>query len=252
MKVFHVLIGCSVALPVIAFIYSQLFIFDLGKVQVDVTVASYQFLLTLYVLFIAVSICGRDIGQRVCYLFITPPVNRTSFLSGRFLGLILGMGLLTVSLMLTTELLLWFTINNEQEAYRHGINHGTGLSVAVLSYYQHISLLAIAVMVCTMATGLAEMMVFVSGFIIISWTLPPILGALQSQDTLKETPDFIEALLHALSSFFPSQNSGDLYLAIAHGVELGISDYLLNFAEHLGYSMIAYGIALFFFNRRDL
>ena len=160
--------------------------------------------------------------------------------------------MLMVVTMIAGELLIAVTLTEITDIYRHGISHGQGFTLALLSFFQHISLLAMVIMICVWATGMAEMLVFSIAAIFLSWTLPPIIYALQSQEVTQHVPPLISSLTNSIGYIFPQLNGGDIAVALAHGVNISNTDIFLHFTEHFSYALIMFVLALLIFSRRDL
>jgi len=252
MRTFQILAATIILLPLVAIVFSNIFIFDIGKVRIDVLVAGSRLLATTYILFIAVTLMGRDIGQKTCYQFLMPPISRHAYLTGRFTGLLLCLLLLMILSMVSGELLISITFSETAEIYRRGLSHGTGLSMAFLIFFQHISLLAMVLMICSWATGLAEMLIFSLAGIFLSWILPPIIQALQTEEVIQHVPPIVAAFTNIIGSILPQLNGGDIALALAHGLSMNTSDIIWHLVEHSSYALIMFAMALIIFFRRDL
>ncbi len=252
MRVFHVLIAGAFLLPIMALIFSNLFLFDIAKVQADVLISGARILASVYILFIAVTLLGKDISQKICHLFLAPPLSRFSYLTGRFLGLLFGLFLLMLVVMLTSEASLLLMFNPDGENGRNALPWYTGLSLAGFTFYQHISLLAAVLLICTWASGLAEMLVFSVAILLISWVVPPIILALQSPDITSQFPTLITTLIETIGMILPRLNGGNIGLALAHGFPLSFSNIAWHLVEHAAYAFVMFGLAQLVFSRRDL
>jgi len=252
MRVFHVLIAGAFLLPITALVFSNLFLFEIAKVQADVLIAGARILATVYTLFVAVTLLGRDIGQKVCHLFLAPPLSRFSYLTGRFIGLLIGLFLLMLVVMITSEASLLLTLNPDGEYGRNALPWHTGLSLAGFTFYQHISLLAAVLLICTWATGLAEMLLFSVALLLITWIVPPIILALQAPDVTSQFPTAVAALIETVGMILPQLNGGNIGLALAHGFPISYSDIAWHLLEHTAYAFMMFGLALQVFSRRDL
>lgn len=252
MRVFQVMCAVALLLPVVAWVFSSLFMLDIAKVQIDVLAAGARALATAYVLFIAVTMFGRDIGEKFCHLLLTPPLTRYAYITGRFLGLFAGLMLLMLIVMVSGEVMVLAALHYQSPVYRVGLDWSTGIAVAAAVFYEHVSLLAAATLICTYATGFAEMLVFTAAFALFAWILPPVLQALQSQEVLRHVPPAVASLAHAVSALFPPLNGGDIALAIAHGATLPAHGIIWYVIGHTGYAILMLGAAWLVFARRDL
>ncbi|RME06271.1 MAG: hypothetical protein D6816_07940 [Bacteroidetes bacterium] len=251
-RAFMVLLGLILLTPLAAAIFSNLFLFEIGKVRVDFLLAVYRLIASAFLIFIAIPLLGRDIGDRQCHLFLFSPVQRHEYLFGRFFGLLAALGVLALVATLSAEALIGVTLWMEPEPYRHGLNWHAGFSIAGLTFYQHISLLAAMILICSFATGLPEMLVMACGFIGLTWSLPPVLQAMQTAEVMQHTPAFVAMLIKGAGALLPTVNAGQLGLAIAHGLDVPTAGILANLAEHGAYAIIMLALAWRIFDRRDL
>lgn len=251
-RAYMVLAALTILTPLASFIFANLFLMEIGKVRLDFLLAADRLIASAFLVFIAVPLFARDIGNRHCHLFLFTPVQRHEYLIGRYLGLLGALLILALLAAIAAEAIVGLTIWLEPEPYRHGIAWHSGLSVAALTFYQHISLLAGILLICSFATALPEMLVLGCGFLGITWALPPVLEAMQTAEVMQHTPFIVAKLVQGVSLAVPTVNAGQLGLAIAHGLIVPTSAIVANLGEHLGYALIMLALALHLFKRRDL
>jgi len=66
-----------------------LFMRDIVKVAVDLSLSTVSFAGLLALLFIGVNLFGKDLDKRTIYMVISRPVSRAQYLVGKFFGIIL-------------------------------------------------------------------------------------------------------------------------------------------------------------------
>jgi len=251
MRAFQLLVLIAlVLLPLAATVFSNLFLLDIGKVRMDILIAGNRIIASLYILVIAVMLMANDISKGMIHLFLTPPSSRREYLIGRFFGLLTGLAIILLAASIGGEAVLGLTFSEKDPIYRHGLEQGDGVLLALFTFYQHISILAAALFICTWATSMAEMFVFSSCILMLAWTLPPVLNAMQTTEVLQRTPEWIASLLKSTSYFLPNLNGSEIGLALAHGLPL--ESVWPHIAEHTGYALLMLGLALFSLSRRDL
>ncbi len=251
-RVARTLVVMTMLLPVFAWIFSQLFMLEVLKVQIDVMTAGAYAGGVLFVLVVVVPLLGNDIGNRVCYFYLPPPMDRDIYLLGRFIGCALALlAMFSLFLLLSLALIQW-GMHTQDEVRRHGIGLDTGLLLAWTAYYQTLSLLAAVFLVCAFATGLAEMLVFSSCAALAFWAFPPVLQALQSQEIQEDVPASVMQLIHGVQWLLPDMSGGAIVLASEHGIELSASQLLLHAGGHIGYAIAMLASSLLLFRRRDL
>ncbi|MFC1545857.1 hypothetical protein ACFL4I_00380 [Pseudomonadota bacterium] len=237
-------------LPLAAVVFSNLFLLEMGKVRIDTLAAGERIIAALYILVIVVSLIGSDIARGTSYLFLTPPNTRRDYLIGRFLGVTTGLFILMLCAALGGEAVITLSMISDIPTYRHGLDYGNGALLAMFVFYQHISVLAAIMFICVWATGTAEMMVFSFGMIVLAWSLPAVLQAMQSREVLQHVPESVAVLLKSISYLFPKLNGAEIALALGHG--LPITGIIAHVAEHSGYALFMFGLALYTFSKRDL
>jgi len=251
MRAFHLLAFTALILvPLAATVFSNLFLLDIGKVRMDVLIAGNRIIAALYILAIAVMLMANDVSKGMIHIFLTPPSSRRDYLIGRFFGLLVGFVVVLLAAGIGSEVVLGLTFSEKIEVYRHGLERGDGLLLALFTFYQLISILAAVMFICAWATSLAEMFVFSAGFLLLSWLLPPVLQAMKSAEVLQHTPEWIVSLLNGVAYILPSLNGSEIGLALAHG--LPISSIWPHIFEHASYALLMLGLALIALLRRDL
>ncbi|MDQ6975850.1 MAG: hypothetical protein Q9M22_04695 [Mariprofundaceae bacterium] len=242
-----------VFLPVFAFLFSKLFMLEVSKVQIDVMAAGAYLMGIVFILSTVVTLLGNDLGSKVCYFFLTPPIRRQDYLLGRFFGLVVVVTLLYIVLLIGVEGLVWYSLEYEDPFYRHGISWITGVMVAWTAWYQTLSLLSVIFMICTWASGVAEMLVFSSSAAFIYWVFPAILSAIQAKNDIDSiVSDKLANIIEMLAWLLPDMTGGSLVLAFEHGIAVDYQVVFMHAAGHLGYTIIMMLLAFLIFMRRDL
>jgi len=252
-RVTRTLFALTTLLPLIAWFFSGLFMLETTKVQLDVIVGGAYLLGIIFLLSTVVTLLGNDIGERVCFFFLPPPVQRHSYLLGRFLGSIIVLTILYLILFIGVEVLIWMSIQSEPENHRHGITWITGLVIAWTAWYQTISLMGVVFLVCSWASGVAEMLVFSSSAAFIYWVFPPILSAVKAKNDVDHiVSDGLRQSIEGLAWLLPDMTGGSIVLAFEHGIPVSSIMMAQHAAGHLGYAAMMIGLALFVFSKRNL
>ena len=66
-----------------------LFMRDIVKVAVDLSLSTVSFAGLLTLLFIGVNLFGKDLDKRTIYMVISRPISRSEYLVGKFIGIVL-------------------------------------------------------------------------------------------------------------------------------------------------------------------
>jgi ABC-type transport system involved in multi-copper enzyme maturation permease subunit len=70
-------------------VVTTLFMRDIVKVAVDLSLSTVSFAGLLTLSFVGVNLYGKDIDKRTIYMVISRPISRSQYLVGKFLGLLL-------------------------------------------------------------------------------------------------------------------------------------------------------------------
>ncbi|MCF7822209.1 MAG: ABC-2 transporter permease [Mariprofundaceae bacterium] len=251
-RVFRLLIGGSLLIPLIAVVIASLFMADVGKVYLDVTLSGAHFVSMVFTLFIAASLLAKDIDQRICYIILSAPIKRHEYILARYAGLSIAFAILALTLTITAYIGGYFYIGTLPELYQSGFSVIMIPMMFFYIFFQYLSLISVAVFFFSWATGTAEILLFTSSVILFSWAFPPVLAALQTEELASQTPQFLSRLIEVIYQFLPHLNGSDFALSIAHSLHINVKDLLLYMLEHSAYAGIALVLALLLFKRRDL
>jgi ABC-type transport system involved in multi-copper enzyme maturation permease subunit len=86
-KVFYLLIGLGVTSALSSWIVGMLAIGDTEKVLKDVGLASIDFFSVLIAVFTGINLVYKEIDKKTIYNILSKPIERSSFIVGKFLGL---------------------------------------------------------------------------------------------------------------------------------------------------------------------
>ncbi len=122
-KVFYLLFFMGVLFAVNAKFISMLTVGNEARVTLELGLSAIQLFITLIAIFTGINLVYKEIDKRTIYNILSKPLNRSHFIFGKFLGLMmtllvamLGMGflfvlfLLLVNAPLTTQLLFFFVL----------------------------------------------------------------------------------------------------------------------------------------------
>ncbi|WP_157753664.1 ABC-2 transporter permease [Ghiorsea bivora] len=238
--------------PAFAVVMGALFMVDIGKVYMDAIAASAQLMMIAFLIFVVVVLLSKDIFERVCYILLTPPVRRTDYFAGRFVGFVFAFMMLLLALFVSSLIVAVFYIGAKPEFYQSGFSWITLAQMMFFYAFQYIAVLGLVFFIASWASGDAEMMLFVMASLVFTWIFPPVLQALQSPDVMAETPAFIMPVLDAVYAMIPHLNGADIALQLAHGDALSLVQMTMYVAEHSLYAVVCFMMGLMLFKRRDL
>ncbi|MDQ7001069.1 MAG: hypothetical protein Q9N02_00075 [Ghiorsea sp.] len=249
-RVYQILLLATVFAPLFGALLSSLFMVDIGKVYMDGVMGVFHFVSIVFTLFIAGSLLARDIEQKVCYMFVVPPLSRASFLGGRFLGFIFAYIMMVMLIMVESTLIGYVVFSQTAAFYMAGYSWFNMSLLIALHACPYIAILGFVFFIVSWATGLAEIIFFSSMGLLLSWVLPSILLVIHN-DTDSQT--FLFTILSLIYGVLPHLNGAMISAALTHGnISLSFADICAYVIEHIAYAGVFFGLAIWFFNRRDL
>lgn len=78
--------------------FGNFFMRDIGKVAVDVGLATVSFAGVLLVVFVGIQLLARDLDKKTVFVVISRPVSRSQYILGKYLGLLLLLAASTAAL----------------------------------------------------------------------------------------------------------------------------------------------------------
>jgi|UPI000377DA83 hypothetical protein len=250
LRVSRILFVLAILLPVAAWVFSRFFLLELLKVQLDVMSAGAYLLGIVFILSCVVNLLGRDIGDKVCHFYLSPPITRHAYFLGRFFGVVAVLLSLYLVILLGSGSLLW--LNGDLAATTYGVTGKTVFILAWVAWYQSVSLLGVVFFIASWATGMAEILLFSTAAAGVMWLFPPILEVLNSPVMAQEVPTTIATILNTIAWLLPDMTGGKIILAASHGQLLDGLAMLMHALGHLGYALAMLALGLLFFLRRDL
>ncbi|OEU57631.1 MAG: hypothetical protein BA871_02770 [Desulfuromonadales bacterium C00003096] len=88
-RALHGVLILAMVLTALNFVLPDLFMYDLGKVAVDIGLSITALSGLLLIFFLAVQLFGQDLDKRTVYLVLACPVSRRQYILGKFLGTLL-------------------------------------------------------------------------------------------------------------------------------------------------------------------
>jgi len=239
-RLLYNLVVFAIALTAASLGISLLTLGDQTRIVADVGTGSAQLFGTLIAVFLGVALVSRELDRRTSYAVLARPVSRSTFLVGKYLGLLATLALnLTVMAATTAAVLL------VQRGNLSGLA-GPLVAAHVVMFAQVAICAAFAVLFASYSTAtlatiftlsvVAAGHVFgeVRGF----WLRAPDVG--------------MKALVRVLDVVLPNLALLDLKSAVTYGDAITVGTVLLRTAYGLGYAGVIAALACLVFHRKDL
>jgi len=213
---------------------------DQTRIVADIGTGSAQIFGTLIAVFLGVALVSRELDRRTSYAVLARPVSRTSFVLGKYLGLLVTLAVnLALMAMATSAVLL----------FQRGTLSGLGGALAaahVVMFAQLAICAAFAVLFACYSTPTLAIIFTLSivaaghvfGEVRGFWLRAPNLG-------MKE-------LVRVLDVVLPNLALLDLKAAVTYGDAVSPGAVLLRTAYGLGYAGVVAALACLVFRKKDL
>lgn len=209
---------------------------DRVKIIKDVGLASISLFGVLMAVLIGTGLVYKEIDKKTIHTLLAKPLHRAEFILGKFLGLVLTLLLMTLS-MAAIFLVIVFAHTKRIE---------TGLLLAVAYIFLELVLLtAVAILFSSFSTPILSSL-FSLGFYVIghlSWSLDAIIK--------KMAPGAGRSLVRLLALVLPDLENFNFKTEVVHGLPIPPSIYLPSLLYGLCYTAFVLGLAVLIFRRRD-
>ena len=251
-RTYRIMLLIALIAPIGAIVIASLFLSDVGKVYVDGIAGASQLLAMVFMLFMAVSLLGSDVYQKICYLLLNPPVKRSDYFIGRYFGLCLAFLVMLAVLLFSSSVAGILFLRDKAEIYQSGFSWMMLAQMMFFYFFQYISILGVIFFLVSWASGNAEIMLFAVAALLFSWLFPPILKALQDPLVQENVPQAVTAMLQGIYEVLPHLEGAQISLLLSHGSVISFIDTMFYMLEHIAYSLVFFMLGLLLFNRRDL
>ena len=163
-KVLYVIVLFALLMIGSGTLLSSLSLNQQGKVVLDLGLSSISVFGLIITLFVGTNLLNKEIDKKTIYLLLSKPLRRSNFVLGKFLGLSLTLGIITLAMGAAFYAMLFYTLNGLHEDILPWIP--TSAMALVLIYVEMLLLTASAIFFSTFATPVMSTM-FTLGLYII-------------------------------------------------------------------------------------
>lgn len=227
-----------------------LFMRDIVKVAVDLSLSTVSFAGLLTLLFIGVNLFGKDLDKRTIYMVISRPISRSEYLVGKFIGIVL----LALAVVVFLGLLSSVPVILSKRFYYYPEARFDWWIYSIAVVYIFIKLAIVSAVITLFASFTSN-----SFIALILSLVTYIIG--QSTEGVKlllaskvEKIDVNPVLSHMAGIayyIFPNISAFDLKTQAAHGLSIGPSYIIWTALYAVFYIVIALSIGALAFRRRE-
>lgn len=235
-RVLYTLLFFALAMIGTGVLLSSLSYVERERILQDVGFAAIRVFGVAIAIFVGIGLVHREVDRRTVYTILSKPIARSEFLLGKYLGLLATLWLQIAVMGACFALVSWLAeapLGAKHAAALGGIAAEVAVMVAIALLFSSIT--------TPMLAGFFTAGVWLIGH------LSRDLRALGAQSDAASVTRVTELLYRAL----PDLEAFDLASHAAHGLPLAASDLVLPAAYGLGYVVLALGVAVLAFERRD-
>lgn len=224
------LIGTGVLLSTLSYVERE-------RILQDVGLAAIRLMSALIAILVGIGLVHKEIDRRTIFTVLSKPIPRSSFLLGKYLGLLVTLWL-QIAIMGVCFAGVSAAVGAPLHAGHVAALAGIGLEVAVV--------VALALFFSTFTTPMLAS--FFTGGLWLIGHLSRDLRNLGAQSDLPSVQRATEWLYRGL----PDLETFDLSLEAVHGLPLATADLFWMLAYACGWVVLSLGFATLVFERRDL
>lgn len=227
-----------------------LFMRDIVKVAVDLSLSTVSFAGILTLLFIGVNLFGKDLDKRTIYMVISRPISRSEYLIGKFFGIamlafavVIFLGILSVAPVILSKRFYY---------YPEGRFDWTVYFIAVI--YIFIKLAVVSAVITLFASFTSNSFIALVLSIVVYFigqSTESVRLLLTSQVERIEVSPVLSYMVEAAYYIFPNISVFDLKTQAAHGLSVSPSYIMWTTLYAVFYIFAVLSIGTLAFRRRE-
>jgi ABC-type transport system involved in multi-copper enzyme maturation permease subunit len=227
-----------------------LFMRDIVKVAVDLSLSTVSFAGLLTLFFAGVNLFSKDIDKRTIYMVISRPISRPQYLVGKFLGVLLLA--LTVEILLGLLSSLPVTVSKKYYYYAEARFAWDVYYIAVVYIFLKLAIVSSIITFFASLTSNSFMtLVLALVSYLIGESTEGVRSLLMSGIEVEKVSPLLSALVNAAYYVFPNMSAFDLKTQAAHGLPVSPSYLFWTALYAILYMTAVVAAGALFFRRRE-
>lgn len=248
-RVPYSLVLFSVVLMGASFLMSRLTAGQDFKVVKDLGLATMNAIGLLIAIFIGTGLVAKEVERKSIYAVLTKPLSRSSFLLGKYAGLVLtlavNLAMMTAAFYVMLQYMEWTTDDWIKTGWRAPANYPRLLLAVALIGVQLMLTTAVALFFSTFSSPLLTMLLTLA-----VWVAGHFSGDLRNFQTAVDSPA-AAALARGLYYLLPNLDPLDVKNEVVHGLAVSWPSIGLAVASIGAYISVLLGASVLIFDRRD-
>lgn len=243
------IVGFGVLLVAASYLISQMTAGQDLKIIKDLGLAALSMLGLLISVFIGIGLVAKEVERKSIYGVLSKPVSREQFLLGKYLGLVMTLGVNLAAMCVAFYVVLFYqnvTANEGTRAVWPAPAMDPRLMIAVVLIFAELMIVtAVALFFSTFSSPLLS-----ASLTLGLWVAGHFNADLRHFEEVVDSP-VAASVARAIYYMLPNLAPFDVKSEIVHGVPIAMSHVVLTFAYALVYIAILLLAAIAIFRRRD-
>lgn len=248
-RVPYSLVIFAVILMAASFLMSRLTAGQDFKVMKDLGLATMNAMGLLIAIFIGTGLVAKEVERRSIYAVLSKPLSRSTFLAGKYVGLVVtlaaNLGLMTLAFYVMLQYVNWTTDESVKQGWRAPANDPRLLIAIALIGVQLMLTTAVALFFSTFSSPLLSMLLTLA-----VWVAGHFSGDLRNFQAAVDSP-VAAGIARALYYVLPNLDAVDVKNEVVHGLPIAWPAVSLGLASIVAYIGVLMAGAALIFNRRD-
>lgn len=231
-------------------IVTTLFMRDVVKVAVDLSLSTVSFAGLLTLLFVGVNLFAKDLDKRTIYMVISRPISRSEYLIGKFLGLVM----LALAVVAFLGILSAVPVIMSKKFYYYSEARFNWWIFFIAVIYIFVKLAIVSSIITLFASFTSNSFIaLVLSLVtyIIGQSTESVRLLLASKVEKIEVSPIVSYMVDAAYYVFPNISAFDLKTQAAHGLSISPSYILWTGLYAVFYITVALAIGTLAFKRRE-
>ena len=231
-------------------VVTTLFMRDMVKVAMDLSLSAVSFAGLLTLLFIGVNLYGKDIDKRTIYMVISRPISRSEYLVGKFFGIILLVLAVTVFLSILSS--VPFILSKKFYSYPEArFSWGIFFTAATYIFLKLAVVSSVLTLFASFTSNSFIALVLTLVTYIIGQSTEGIKVLISSTVEVGEVSPVLKTVVNLAYYLFPNLSVLDLKTQAAHGIPIVSSYIFWTLLYALLYMTITIAVSTLAFRRRE-
>lgn len=252
-RVLYGMVLFALILMAFAVLISGLFLRDISKVILDLCLSAVNVGGLLIPFFLAVHLLARDIEKRTIFTILSKPVSRSTYIVGKYFGIVLLTGTVMAILAGVTFLAVWSgQLVYGDRFFAEFSLQAVMLSLA-LSFVGLMVLNALVVLWCSITTSAFLATILTLFTYVIGHTIDDVVRFLSAEASRSgaQIADTVRHSVRFAQYLFPNLSAFDIKLQAAHGIVIPTGDAAFLVIYGIAYIAALLSLSVIIFSRRD-